>query len=235
MLKQQTAPSDTAAILIEPVLGEGGYIPAGKQFLQGLRELCDEHGIKLIIDEVQSGFGRTGRYFACQHYDVLPDIMVMAKAIASGYPLSGIAYRAELEDGHAFGSMGGTYGGNVLAIAAAEATLKVMEQEKLVENAMVRGEQLSKGLRRINSELNCIKDVRGLGLMVGCELDETVVGSGAAAKISQKCLQNGMLLLTAGVYETLRFIPPLVVTEAEINEGLAIFREAIIEHMSEVN
>jgi 4-aminobutyrate aminotransferase len=235
MLKQQTAPSDTAAILIEPVLGEGGYIPAGKQFLQGLRALCDEHGIKLIIDEVQSGFGRTGRYFACQHYDVLPDIMVMAKAIASGYPLSGIAYRAELEDGHAFGSMGGTYGGNVLAIAAAEATLKVMEQEKLVENAMVRGEQLSKGLRRINSELNCIKDVRGLGLMVGCELDETVVGSGAAAKISQKCLQNGMLLLTAGVYETLRFIPPLVVTEAEINEGLAIFREAIIEHMSEVN
>jgi len=229
MLKQQTAPSDTAAILIEPVLGEGGYIPAGKDFLQSLRALCDEHGIMLIIDEVQSGFGRTGRYFACQHSDVLPDIMVMAKAIASGYPLSGIAYRGELEDGHAFGSMGGTYGGNVLAIAAAEATLQVMEKEKLVQNAMVRGEQLSKGLHRIQAELGCIKDIRGLGLMVGCELDEAVVGAGAAGKVSQTCLQNGMLLLTAGMYETLRFIPPLVVTEAEIDEGLSIFRESLIK------
>ncbi|MCP4532435.1 MAG: aminotransferase class III-fold pyridoxal phosphate-dependent enzyme, partial [Delftia sp.] len=149
LLKSQTSPEETAAILVEPVLGEGGYVAPPASFLHGLRDICDEHGILLIMDEVQSGFGRTGRFFAMEHYDVTPDILIMAKGLASGLPLSGIAARRELMDRWEPGSHGGTYGGNVVACAAAEATIRVLQDEGLVENAARLGNKLLARLRAL--------------------------------------------------------------------------------------
>lgn len=170
LLHSQTAPSETAAIVIEPVLGEGGYVPAPPAFLRALRALCDEHGILLVLDEVQSGFGRTGRFFCYEHAGVTPDILVMAKGLGSGLPISGIASRAELMAKWTPGTHGGTYGGgSAVAAAGACATIDVIREEGLVENAAARGEQLLAGLRELQAEHPAIGDVRGLGLMVGVE------------------------------------------------------------------
>ena len=169
MLASQTAPKDTAAILIESVLGEGGYIVPPTSFMKGLREICDKHGMLLIFDEVQSGFGRTGKWFALEHFDVIPDIITAAKGLASGMPLSGVFSRTDIMKKLDVGSIGGTYGGNAVACAAGVATIRVMRDEKMLENASEKGIQLMTGLRKLQEEYPQIGDVRGKGLMIGTE------------------------------------------------------------------
>jgi 4-aminobutyrate aminotransferase len=235
MLLSQTAPEETAAILIEPVLGEGGYVVPPPGFLEGLREICDEHGMLLIVDEVQSGFGRTGRWFAHEHFDIVPDIMIVAKGIASGLPLGGVIARMELMDRWAPGSEGGTYGGNAVACAAAVATIQVMRDEGLLENTQARGEQLMVGLRHLQEQYPEIGDVRGLGLMVGVEFSslEGKPDKRTAKAIQQACLEERLLLLTCGTWDnTIRFIPPLVVTADQIGDGLARFERALAKVQS---
>ncbi|TPX62550.1 hypothetical protein PhCBS80983_g00331 [Powellomyces hirtus] len=231
LLKQQTAPSDTAAIILEPVLGEGGYVPAPKKYMQGLRKICDEHKILLIIDEVQSGFGRTGTYFAIEQYDVRPDILVMAKGIANGFPLAGIVSRKEIMDSQTPGSMGGTYSGNAVACAAAVACADVMREEKILQNVKARGDQMRAGLERIRKDSNVgplIGDVRGLGLMLGLEFARTAP-TGISSRVQQNCIRNGLLILTTSVFETLRFIPPLTISDEEMSHGLEIFEKSLHE------
>ncbi|GAB4542829.1 MAG: aminotransferase class III-fold pyridoxal phosphate-dependent enzyme [Anaerolineae bacterium] len=231
LLKSQTAPEETAAILVEPVLGEGGYLVPPTSFLRGLREICDEHDILLILDEVQSGFGRTGRFFALEHFGVTPDILVMAKGLASGLPLSGIAARRELMERWQPGTHGGTYGGNALACAAARATVRALQEEGLVENAARQGEKLQSRLRELQADYPGLGDVRGLGLMVGLEF---VVPGGRTpdknrAKATQRaCLEKGLLLLTCGTDENvIRWMPPLIIGDRELEEALDIFQHAL--------
>lgn len=235
LLKSQTAPFETAAILVEPLLGEGGYVAPTPGFLEGLRRVCDEHDILLIADEIQSGFGRTGKWFAIQHFGVEPDIMTMAKGLASGLPLSGIAARRELMDRWVPGSHGGTYGGNAVACAAAVATIRVIRDEGLLENATRMGEMLMERLRELRGDLPVIGDVRGLGLMVGAELtdlDGTPATDLAKAAV-RGCLKRRLLLLTCGSWDnTVRWIPPLVVTQEQIEEALAVFKDALAEAIS---
>jgi 4-aminobutyrate aminotransferase len=223
MFQQQVLPSEVAAFIIEPVLGEGGYVPAPIEFLQGLRDICDQHGILLIIDEVQTGFGRTGKLFFTP---VEPDIMVMAKGLASGFPLSAIATRAELSDQQDPGTMGGTYAGNAVACAAALATQQVIREEGLVQRALEMGSYLTTKLKEVQAMHPVIRDVRGPGCMVGVEMQQNVP-AGTNKAISQACLARGMLLLPASVFPTLRFIPPLTVTKEEIDMGLEIFEAAL--------
>jgi 4-aminobutyrate aminotransferase len=231
LLSSMTAPKETAAILIESVLGEGGYIVPPASFMKGLREICDRHGIMLIFDEVQSGFGRTGKWFALEHFGVVPDIITAAKGIASGMPLSGVFSRTDIMKKLDTGSIGGTYGGNAVACAAGVATIRAMREEKMLENAAEKGIQLMTGLRKLQEEYPQIGDVRGKGLMVGTEF--IVDGSQAKAKplvkeVIHKAEENGLLLLSCGTYDnTLRWIPPLNVTGEQINEGLKIFGEAL--------
>jgi 4-aminobutyrate aminotransferase len=233
LLASQTAPKETAAIILETVLGEGGYIVPPASFMKGLREICDKHGILLILDEVQSGFGRTGKWFAFEHFDIVPDIMTVAKGIASGMPLSGVFTRTDIMKKLDVGSIGGTYGGNIIACAAGVATIRAMKEEKMIENAAERGIQLMTGLRKLQEEYPQIGDVRGLGLMIGTEF--IVDGNQAKAKplvkeIIHKAEEKGMLLLSCGTYDnTIRWIPPLNVTADQINDGLRIFSESLKE------
>ncbi|MBU0703287.1 MAG: aspartate aminotransferase family protein [Chloroflexi bacterium] len=232
LLETQTAPSETAAILVEPVLGEGGYVVPPPGFLKGLRRICDEHDILLIADEVQSGFGRTGKWFAVEHFDVTPDIMTMAKGLASGLPLSGVAARRELMEKWIPGSHGGTYGGNAVACAAAVATVRVIREEGLLENATKMGAWLMEQLRSLQEDLPVIGDVRGLGLMIGTEF---TAGDGSPATdlakaVGKGCLKRGLIILTCGPYgNTVRWIPPLTVTQEQIEEALATFKDALEE------
>lgn len=219
-------------MVIEPVLGEGGYVPAPPQFMQGLRRVCDEHGILLVADEVQTGFGRTGKMFALEHAGITADIMVMAKGLASGFPISAIAASREIMSRWQVGSHGGTYGGNIMGCAAAEATIKVIQEEGLIENAAARGRQLMDGLAEIQSRFPALGDVRGLGLMVGCEFTNPATGQpddGLTKKVAAHAMQDGrLLLLTCGMYgNVIRWIPPLIASEAQINEGLEKFEKAV--------
>ena len=229
LLKEQSAPSETAAIVIEPLLGEGGYVPTPPGFLKSLRELCDEHKMLLIVDEVQSGVGRTGKMWAVEHEGVTPDILVFAKAIASGVPLSGIMTKPHMMLKSPPGSMGGTYGATAVAAAAAVETLRVVREEKLVENAAARGAQLSAGLRAISARFpGHIADVRGRGCMIGLEFAHPA-GSGFAGAVTVAAMERGLLLLTTGWRETIRFIPPIIVSEAEVTIALATFGEALAD------
>ena len=229
LLKGQSAPEETACIVIEPVLGEGGYVVPPKRFMQELRELCTHYGILLVADEVQSGFGRTGKYFAVEHHEIVPDVMAVAKGIASGLPISGVITRAELAAKWAPGSHGGTYGGNAVACAAAFATVNVIREEKLVENSAARGEQLRAELRKLQAEFPIMGDVRGLGLMDAVEF--TTNGepdADTAHAILAACLERGLILLTCGTFDNvIRWIPPLVVTPEEIEQGVEIFASAL--------
>jgi 4-aminobutyrate aminotransferase len=231
LLASQTAPKETAAVLIEPVLGEGGYVAPPKSFIKGLRELCDKHGILLIFDEVQSGFGRTGEWFALEHFDVIPDIMTVAKGIASGLPLSGVFSRLELMKKWDVGSHGGTFGGNAVACAAGVATIRAIRDEKMLANAKQRGTQLVTGLRKLQEEHPQLVDVRGLGLMIGTEF--AVDGIPQKAKplvkeIVQAAERANLLLLTCGTFDNIiRWIPPLNVSSGEIQDGLKSFGAAI--------
>jgi 4-aminobutyrate aminotransferase len=234
MLQTQVYPDDVAALLVEPVLGEGGYVVPPASFLQGLRQIADEIGALLIIDEVQSGVGRTGRWFACEHMGVTPDIMVMAKGIASGLPLSAVAARREVMDRWHAGSHGGTYGGNAVACAAAVATIAAIHDDGLVANAARQGELLLNLLRDMptpdGADAPIVGDVRGIGLMVGVEL-VTREGAPATAQTKQvlaRARDRGLLLLTCGTYDNVvRFIPPLVVGDEHVREAVRAFAESL--------
>ena len=225
-----SSPAETAAFIVEPVLGEGGYIPGNTAFFQGLRERADRHGILLVFDEIQTGFGRTGKFFGHQHFDVRPDVITIAKGLASGFPLSGIAASEELMAKAWPGSQGGTYGGNAVACAAAVATLEVIESEGLVENAAVRGRQLVEGVRK--SATAAVGDVRGLGLLVGSEFT-TATGepdTATASAAQRLAAQKGLLLLTCGAYSNVvRMIPPLVVSESQVDDALALWSDVLDE------
>ncbi|MEU6642137.1 aminotransferase class III-fold pyridoxal phosphate-dependent enzyme [Saccharomonospora sp. NPDC046836] len=226
----QTSPAETAAFFVEPMLGEGGYVPANPEFMAGLRQRADEHGILLVVDEIQTGFGRTGRFWGHQHFDVHPDVILIAKGLASGFPLSGIAASADLMAKAWPGSQGGTYGGNAVACAAALATLDVIQDEGLVDNAAARGRQLLEGVQAIGDKTPAIGDVRGLGLLVGSEFT-TPEGKpdNATAQAAQKAAaERGLLLLTCGAYmNVVRMIPPLIVTAEQIDEGLEIWADVV--------
>ncbi len=237
LLKSQTAPEETAAVLIEPVLGEGGYVVPPVGFLPALRELCDEHGILLIADEVQCGFGRTGRWFAIEHTGVIPDILVMAKGIASGLPLACLAARRSLMDKWIPGSHGGTFGGNAVACAAAVATIQAMRQEKMIENAAAMGAVLLDGLRELQTSRPAIGDVRGIGLMVAAEFT-TPKGepwTDLAKATARRAYEQNLLLLTCGTYDqAIRFVPPLIVTPDQIAQALGVFVSAVEKALVDV-
>ena len=230
ILHGQTPPDETAAIIIEPVLGEGGYVPVPDGFMQELRKICTTNNIMLIVDEVQSGFGRTGKFFGFEHSGIVPDIVVMAKGLASGLPVSGIAAPKALMDKWEAGTHGGTYGGgSAVPLAAALATVKTLQDEKLVENAAKMGERLMAGLRKLQKQYPFIGDVRGRGLMVGVEItaeeDQSKLFTSA---IQAACLERDLLLLSCGTYSNvIRWIPPLIVTAEQIDEALSIFEEAL--------
>ncbi|WP_028476567.1 aspartate aminotransferase family protein [Nocardia sp. CNY236] len=225
-----TSPAETAAFIVEPVLGEGGYIPGNAEFFHGLRERADRHGILLVFDEIQTGFGRTGRFFGHEHFHVRPDVITIAKGLASGFPLSGIAAARELMARAWPGSQGGTYGANAVSCAAAIATLDVIESEGLVANAAARGTQLIRGVR--DSATKAIGDVRGLGLLVGAEF-VTATGEpdpATAAAAQRSAAAKGLLLLTCGaLMNVVRMIPPLIVTDTQIQDALTIWSEVLAE------
>ncbi|HZI45655.1 MAG TPA: aminotransferase class III-fold pyridoxal phosphate-dependent enzyme [Ilumatobacter sp.] len=225
LLLAETAPAETAAVIIEPVLGEGGYMPAPKAFLEGVVERCKRHGILFIADEVQSGFGRTGTWFAVEQYDVEPDIICMAKGIASGFPFSALGTRRELDDQWPKGSHGGTYGGNPMGCAAALATIEVMSEPGFMENVRARGEQLSTALTGLMNAYPGLVQVRGPGLMVGVVFEDPA----RVPRVLEHCLTEGhLILMNAGTYgNVIRWMPPLVVTAEEIDEGLQAFSNAL--------
>ena len=234
LFHQLVYPSKVAAIVVEPVIGEGGYIVPPPGFLPRLREITREHGILLVADEVQTGFGRTGRLFAMEHWGVEADVIVIAKGIASGLPLSGLIAKRSLIEKLAPGTHGGTYGGNVVACAAANATLDVIEEEGLVANAAERGEQFLAGLRRIAAGRHAIGDLRGLGLMLALEFVKPDEGDGRAPnpeitkRVQAEALARKLIVLTAGTYvNVVRIIPPLVTTADEVDLGLSILEESL--------
>ncbi|OGO26901.1 MAG: 4-aminobutyrate aminotransferase [Chloroflexi bacterium RBG_16_52_11] len=232
LLTTQTAPHETAAILIEPILGEGGYVVPPASFMQGLRRVCDQHGILLILDEVQTGLGRTGRWFGYDHFGIKPDIITVAKGLASGLPISGVFSRLELMEKWTPGTHGGTFGGNVVAAAAGVATLQAMKDENMPGNATERGSQLFTGLRHLQEEYPTMGDVRGLGLMIGTEF-RTPQGKpdkNTAKAIVHACLDRKLMLLTCGPWDnTVRWIPPLIVSAEQIDHALAVFKDALGE------
>jgi 4-aminobutyrate aminotransferase len=228
-----TSPAaDTAAFFVEPVLGEGGYVPATARFLQGLRERADRHGILLVVDEVQTGFGRTGRFWGHDHFAVAPDVLVTAKGLASGFPLSAIAAPRDLMAKAWPGSQGGTYGGNPVSCAAALATLRVIEEEGLVARAAAMGARLERGLREVADGNKAIGDVRGLGLMLGSEFTapDGSPDTEAAARAQRAAADRGLLLLTCGAHNNVvRMIPALVVNEAQIDDAVGLWGRAVDE------
>ena len=232
LLHGQINPDEVAAMVIEPVLGEGGYVPAPPAFIQKLRQICTRHKILLIVDEIQSGFGRTGKMFAYEHAGIEPDVIVMAKGLGSGLPISCIGASRELMAKWKPGSHGGTYGGgSTLAAAAALETINILQEELLAENSIKRGDQLQKSLKELQKEYPVVGDVRGLGLMVATEFTANDKPDKETAKAIQKaCLARHLLLLTCGTYENvIRWIPPLIVTEQQIDQAVSLFREAIDE------
>ncbi|WP_022948199.1 aspartate aminotransferase family protein [Methylohalobius crimeensis] len=226
----QSAPSDTAAIIVEPVQGEYGYYPATEGFMQGLRERCDRHGIVLICDEIQAGYGRTGQFWSHEHFDVRPDILITAKGLASGYPLSAIAASADLMKQGFPGSQGGTYGANAVACAAALATLDVFEQENLLANVRENGAYLRQQLERLQSAYRFIDEIRGMGLMLGMEIvDDKKQPSGErAAQLLKESEAAGLLMLRCGTHgQVVRWLPPLIVTREQIDEAVGLFEQAL--------
>ncbi|MEX0768608.1 MAG: aminotransferase class III-fold pyridoxal phosphate-dependent enzyme [Microthrixaceae bacterium] len=232
LLASQTAPSETAAVIIEPVLGEGGYVQAPPRFMQEVAAICSEHDILFIADEVQSGFARTGTMFAVEQCDFQPDIIVMAKGIASGFPLAAIGASAELMARWPVGSHGGTYGGNPIGCAAALATIDVLTAPGFLDSVCARGEQLRSGLQELAEQHPVIVDVRGPGLMVALEFRDPQTGEPdaqrTAAVIEHSRVSGKLLIMNAGTWgNIIRFMPPLVVSEAEMQIALAAIGAAL--------
>jgi 4-aminobutyrate aminotransferase len=225
-----TPPEEVAGIVVEAVQGEGGYVPAPKEFLQAIRRICDEHGIMMIVDEVQSGMGRTGKMFAIEHSDVAPDIMCLAKGIGSGLPIGVCVAKADIMDWHK-GAHASTFGGNPVCIAAALKTIELLENG-LTENARIVGDYLQNGLRTLQDKYDCIGDVRGLGLMVGVEFIEEKETNKPASelrdRIEMACFNRGLIILGCGT-STIRWSPPLILTKENVDVALRIFDEAIAD------
>lgn len=233
IFKADIAPDQVAAILLEPVQGEGGFNVAPNDFMQALRKLCDSHGILLIVDEVQSGFARTGKLFASEYYDVKPDLITMAKSLAGGLPLSAVAGRAEVMDAPAPGGLGGTYAGNPLAIAAAHAVLDVIEEENLCERANHLGQHLVEVLNRAKAQCPYIADIRAQGSMVAVEFNDPQTGAPSAEftkHVQEKALADGLLLLSCGVYgNVIRFLYPLTIPEVQFRKALDILSQSLTD------
>jgi 4-aminobutyrate aminotransferase len=223
--------SDVAAILVEPIQGEGGYLVPPDGFLAGLRELCDRHGILLVFDEVQAGVGRTGRMFACQHWGVPPDIMTLAKGLGSGLPIGAVVAKKRIMERWSRGAHGNTFGGNPLCCAAALATLDLVERE-YAANAAAVGEHFMGRLREMQKRFDVIGEVRGKGLMIGMELVKDRASRAPAKELCEAVLHrafhNGLLLLSCGA-STVRFMPPLLVTRAEVDEAVALLEASLAE------
>jgi len=229
-------PSRVAAMIIEPVLGEGGFYAAPPEFLQALRAVCDQHGIVLIIDEIQTGFGRTGRMFAVEYADIEADLMTLAKSLAGGFPLSAVTGKAEIMDGPKPGGLGGTYAGSPISCAAALAAIDVVEDEKLAERALRLGDLIAKRVQALSEESagSCIGDIRHLGAMAAMELvsdrDTRKPDADLAKAIVQTAATRGLILLSCGVRgNVVRFLPPLTASDELVNEGLDILRESLLE------
>lgn len=230
LLHSQSAPQETGLVLIEPVLGEGGYVPAAPRFLQELRRLCSQHDILLGIDEVQSGFGRTGSFWAYESSGITPDLLLMAKGLGSGMPISALGASQTLMERWLPGSHGGTYGGgNAVVMAAAVATIEAIQADNMVENARLMGDYLCGQLQALQQDFPFLGDVRGRGLMIGTEFATDGGPNAALAKETARvCLEEGLLLLTCGTYgNVIRWIPPLIVTRTQLDEALAIFRHGL--------
>ena len=232
VLASDVSPQRVAAIIIEPVLGEGGFVPAPRDFLQGLRALADKHGILLIVDEIQTGFGRTGKFFAIEHSGIQPDLITVAKSIAAGLPLSGVIGRAEVMDAPAPGGLGGTYAGNPVACAAGLAVLDVMRDERLPERAARIGSILEERMESWASEYELVGDVRVMGAMAGLELVRNrgtkEPADAETARIITQARENGLLLLRSGVHHNvIRTLMPLSIPDDQLTEGLDILGSAL--------
>jgi len=233
LFKVDIDPKRVAAIIIEPVQGEGGFYVTPPALMKALRKECDEHGMLLIYDEVQTGFGRTGKMFAAEHYDVTPDIITMAKSMAGGTTLSAVSGKAEVMDGPAPGGLGGTYAGSPLAIAAAHAVIDIIEEEQLVARANFLGEKLTKRLKAAQAKTSAIKEVRGLGSMIAAEFFDPKTGEPSAEitkRVQKAALDEGLILLTCGVYtNAIRFLYPLTVQDHVFDEALDIIDRALLK------
>jgi 4-aminobutyrate aminotransferase / (S)-3-amino-2-methylpropionate transaminase / 5-aminovalerate transaminase len=226
------AAETVAAIVIEPVQGEGGFVVAPKEFLEGVRRICDEHGIVMVVDEVQTGFGRTGTFFAIEQYGIEPDLITVAKSIAAGLPLSGVLGKAEIMDSVGDSGIGGTYVGNPVAQAAALAVLDVFEDDGLVERAVAIGDAIRSRMQAWQERWDAIGDVRGLGAMLAIELvadrHSKEPAAEVATQIVEAAAERGLLLLKSGIYSNcIRVLVPLVISDAELDEALGVWEEAL--------
>jgi len=227
-------PQRVAAIIIEPVQGEGGFYIAPPEFLRALRALCDKHGILLIADEIQTGFARTGKTFAIEHSGVEPDLMTVAKSIAGGVPLSAVIGKAEIMDAPVVGGLGGTFAGSPLACAAGLAVLEVLQRENLNARAVELGGKLTSKLKALQAKYPCIGEVRSLGMMVAIELVKNRRADAPDAELTKAVVQaagrRGLILLSCGVYSNvIRILAPLTIPEAQLNEGLELLEQSLAE------
>ena len=234
LLESDVSPQRVAAVIIEPVLGEGGFVPAPREFLQGLRALTEKHGILLIADEIQSGFGRTGKFFAIEHSGVKPDLITVAKSLAAGFPLSGVVGRADVMDAPTPGGLGGTYGGNPIACAAGLAVLDVMRDERLPERAARIGSVVEERMRSWQAEHDIVGDVRVMGAMAGMELVRDRKTKEPAdtetARMLALARDNGLILLRSGVHHNvIRTLMPLTIPDGQLDEGLDLLGSALVE------
>ncbi len=232
--KTHVAAEEVAAIVFEPVQGESGFVVPSQEFVRGLRRICDENGIVLVADEVQTGFCRTGRMFAMEHFGVEPDLMAIAKSIAAGIPLSGVLGRAEIMDAPADGAVGGTYVGNPVAIAAAHAVLDVVAEERLAERAESIGETIRARMENWRDRFDAVAGVRGLGAMLAIELvRDGKPDAELATAVAEGAARRGLLLLKAGIYSNcIRVLVPLVIEDGELDEALGVWEEALVEALS---
>ncbi len=232
VFKYQVDPEDTAAIILEPVQGEGGFVPVPPGYLEQVRQVCDRHNIVLIFDEIQSGFGRTARMFAAEHYGVSPDIMTMAKSLGGGLPISAVTGNSDMMDSVATGGLGGTYGGNPVACAAALAVLETFEQTDILARASDIGDTVRTALLKLKDSFECIGDVRGLGAMMAMEIikkDGTMEPDGeTAGAVVRHCRENGLLVLSCGTFKNnIRLLMPLTIEQKELERGLDIISTAV--------
>ncbi len=228
----QVDPAAVAAIVIEPVQGEGGFIPTPPRFLQRIRHLCDEHDIVMIADEVQCGFGRTGKLFAIEHYDIVPDLTVTAKSLAAGMPLAAVTGQADMMDAPHPGGMGGTYSGNPLACVAARETIKMISEPSFLQRAQAVGDRIRDHLLRIQAESLLVGDVRGLGAMLAMELvldqEKKTPAMAETLEVTQETLKRGVITIRAGLYSNcVRFLPPLNMSDEQIDEGMNVVAQAV--------
>jgi 4-aminobutyrate aminotransferase len=233
LFKADVDPARVAAIIVEPVQGEGGFYEAPREFMTALRKICDQHGMLLIADEVQTGFARTGKMFAMDHHEVAPDITTMAKSLAGGFPLSAVTGRAEIMDAPNPGGLGGTYGGSPIGVAAAHAVLDVIDEENLCDRANTLGNRLKQRLQSIRDDTPEIVDIRGPGFMNAVEFNDVKKGLPSAEianAVRLKALDKGLILLTCGVYgNVIRFLAPITIQDGVMNEALDILESSIRE------